>query len=621
MRFFSFHILFFLSDVQARLEEQARKEAEAQSSLRRSAPRPKHVVLRPKQAAGAQGKEDKAAAPTAAKPMPEWRRRLIEARRAKAPVPVNSSAAEHKEETPKAAAEEAPEGRRNVKRLASMFGGGNKDSKEPKKTALTREAEELAAARKQREIAEEEERAKERAAKAEQRRKEAEEEEAKKKAAEEQAAKKAAEEEAKKKAAEEEAAKKAAEEEAAKKAAEEEAAKKAAEEEAAKKAAEEEAARKAAEEEAAKKAAEDEAARKAAEEEADKKAAEEEAAKKAAEEEAARKAAEEEAAKKAAEEEAARKAAEEEAAKKAAEEEAARKAAEEEAAKKAAEEEAARKAAEEEAAKKAAEEEAAKKEEEKKKAEKAKKAAAPSGGVKAKAAALAGIPMMMPGMAGPRLNKAKTYSAEPSDGNDRGMYMPVMGAMGGYHTVVLPLSMDAADAMKAFKAGECNFVALYIRDEAIDVEAQGHCTNDELSARIHATEPRFYLFETDMATGAHHVFFIFSSPECVRFRQRITYSTAKGNVSDEAGEMGIAITRKLEISEGAEVTAAALESSVAGPTEEELNAHEVKPRVLHPTQPNPLVALLAQRNGRSPAAAAAAPDPKLAKIVLPPKTF
>ena len=225
-------------------------------------------------------------------------------------------------------------------------------------------------------------------------------------------------------------------------------------------------------------------------------------------------------------------------------------------------------------------------------------------------------------MAGPRLILAKTYSADPSDGNDRGMYMPAAGAMGGYHTVVLPLSVDAAEAMKAFKAGECNFVALYIRDEAIDVEARDRVAVAELSARIHPTEPRFYLFETDLATGAHHVFFIFSSPDGVKFRQRITYSTAKGNVSDEAREMGIAITRKLEIGAGADVAPDALESSVAGPTAEELSAHEVQPRVHHPTQPNPLVLAIAQAQGRAvPASSSTTPDPKLAKIVLPPVTF
>eukprot|EP00727_Mastigamoeba_balamuthi_P002514 m51a1_g1226 hypothetical protein (448) ;mRNA; f:514345-516078 len=105
-----------------------------------------------------------------------------------------------------------------------------------------------------------------------------------------------------------------------------------------------------------------------------------------------------------------------------------------------------------------------------------------------------------------------------------------VAGIGGYHTVRLPWSDAAQDALRRLSRGAVNFVALKVDEEEIDLDkAESGASAAGLPRLINTTEPRFNFFSKPGAT-----YFIYSCPEKSRPRTRMVYSTCKPTVAQEA---------------------------------------------------------------------------------------
>jgi len=128
-------------------------------------------------------------------------------------------------------------------------------------------------------------------------------------------------------------------------------------------------------------------------------------------------------------------------------------------------------------------------------------------------------------------------------------------AGGAYHTVAMPLSAGAQDKVRQFSSGSVNFVELVINasKNGIDAGAAETVGESDLSRRVHAREPRFYLYKSGLKSV-----FIFSCPENAPPQLKMVYSSAKGSV--EHG-VGVQFGKKIEIRDASELTGDLLRSS------------------------------------------------------------
>lgn len=152
-------------------------------------------------------------------------------------------------------------------------------------------------------------------------------------------------------------------------------------------------------------------------------------------------------------------------------------------------------------------------------------------------------------------------------------------ALGGYHTVVLPFSPECQDAFEKLKQGAISTMAMRIEHETVVLAKSGSgVATGALAQYLDPEEPRFLLHRvqgptptaapataagagTTTTVGAKTLF-VYCCPDKSKPKLRMVYSTSKPSIVDEAERHGIAVSGKMEIRDGSELTAAAVNEAV-----------------------------------------------------------
>jgi len=154
----------------------------------------------------------------------------------------------------------------------------------------------------------------------------------------------------------------------------------------------------------------------------------------------------------------------------------------------------------------------------------------------------------------------------------------VGGVGGGYHSVSIPLSSSASQAISRLKSGEINFIQLVVNKESkseIDAPVAKLITAAELQKEIHTMEPRFYVYSQDQG-GVKTPIFIYCCPQKAPPKLRMVYSTTKPAVAEQLTKQGLNLApKKIEISDGEDLA-------------DELKvAHQARPTATLPIQMGP----------------------------------
>lgn len=122
---------------------------------------------------------------------------------------------------------------------------------------------------------------------------------------------------------------------------------------------------------------------------------------------------------------------------------------------------------------------------------------------------------------------------------------------------VLPfdLSPETISALESFKNGSCNWVELSVASERVNVTATRTVTaGDSVQQYVSDTEARFFAVKLPVsgsggssapAEAGSLSFFVFSCPENVPVRQKMTMSSCKATVIAAAGVQGLIFDRYL----------------------------------------------------------------------------
>ena len=102
------------------------------------------------------------------------------------------------------------------------------------------------------------------------------------------------------------------------------------------------------------------------------------------------------------------------------------------------------------------------------------------------------------------------------------------GRSSGFHSVNLPVTKAAKDALRSLKKGGTNFVALKVskNNRDVDVVDQRKVTVASLNTALDADNPAFYFYKH----AKHGVFGIYCCPENAPLKNRMVYSTTKAHV-------------------------------------------------------------------------------------------
>jgi len=127
------------------------------------------------------------------------------------------------------------------------------------------------------------------------------------------------------------------------------------------------------------------------------------------------------------------------------------------------------------------------------------------------------------------------------------------------HSVMFPMSAQAVQALKNLSGGAQNLVQLRIDPdrETIELRQATNASGDSLGNEIPTDEPCFSFFRWDhQFEGANlsPVVFLYSCAESSKVKLKMLYSTVKAAAADAASQQGIEISKKFEITEGADVS-------------------------------------------------------------------
>jgi len=126
---------------------------------------------------------------------------------------------------------------------------------------------------------------------------------------------------------------------------------------------------------------------------------------------------------------------------------------------------------------------------------------------------------------------------------------------GGYHSVSIPLSSSASQAISRLKLGEINYIQLAINDAktAVDATVAKTVTSSDLGKEINTMEPRYYVYSQDHM-GVKTPVFIYCCPQKAPPKLRMVYSTTKPAIADQLTKQGLNLApKKIEISDGADL--------------------------------------------------------------------
>jgi Cofilin/tropomyosin-type actin-binding protein len=135
------------------------------------------------------------------------------------------------------------------------------------------------------------------------------------------------------------------------------------------------------------------------------------------------------------------------------------------------------------------------------------------------------------------------------------------GGIGGFHSVKIPLSDSAKDAVRLLESGSANLLELKINDAKTEVDCASSQTisgNAALQAAISSSEPRFYAYAVPRPVpgAAKDVIFVYACPDAAPQNLRMVYSTSKNPVADGITDTCPSLhmcAKQLEIREGSEL--------------------------------------------------------------------
>ncbi|ORX67747.1 hypothetical protein DL89DRAFT_259006 [Linderina pennispora] len=146
------------------------------------------------------------------------------------------------------------------------------------------------------------------------------------------------------------------------------------------------------------------------------------------------------------------------------------------------------------------------------------------------------------------------YDPNNQHANQSGLKQTVAAASGGFHTVSLPLSQSAKDALNNLVSdSSIAVVELQVEGGKSITVVRTYQSADSFSPCT--AEPRFYV----MNSQPHRVF-IYSCPEGCAPRLRMVYSTATQRTLAQIQELGCQLTHKLSVFSAKECTSSSSSS-------------------------------------------------------------
>ncbi|KAJ1994426.1 Twinfilin-1 [Coemansia spiralis] len=140
--------------------------------------------------------------------------------------------------------------------------------------------------------------------------------------------------------------------------------------------------------------------------------------------------------------------------------------------------------------------------------------------------------------------------------NSRGQKQTVAAASGGFHTVTLPLSLQAKDALNEFVSNVgITVVELQLEANKCVTSPQSFTSTDEFSPN--PSEPRFYVMRTPGSRA-----FVYSCPESSPPRLRMVYSTTGAPTLSQIQDLGCKITHRLSLFSPKECTLIAVAATI-----------------------------------------------------------
>ncbi|KAJ2786230.1 hypothetical protein H4R18_000077 [Coemansia javaensis] len=129
-------------------------------------------------------------------------------------------------------------------------------------------------------------------------------------------------------------------------------------------------------------------------------------------------------------------------------------------------------------------------------------------------------------------------------------------ASGGFHTVTLPLSADAKDALGSF-ASTVGTTVVELQVEANKCVSSTRSFASTEDFVPNASEPRFYVMRTPGSRA-----FVYSCPESSPARLRMVYSTASASTLEQIQALGCKITHRLSLFSPKECTLVAVAATI-----------------------------------------------------------
>jgi len=145
------------------------------------------------------------------------------------------------------------------------------------------------------------------------------------------------------------------------------------------------------------------------------------------------------------------------------------------------------------------------------------------------------------------------------------------------HSVQFPMSQQAQAKLQALRDGSINLVQLKVdpQKETIELDSAKSVDLQGLQSSIPTNEPRFSIYRYSHEFEGEHFdsnLFIYSCTNDSPIKLKMLYSTVKAVANGAAEANGLKLDKKLEISEGSELTVELFNETLHPPAEEKKQA-------------------------------------------------
>lgn len=173
-------------------------------------------------------------------------------------------------------------------------------------------------------------------------------------------------------------------------------------------------------------------------------------------------------------------------------------------------------------------------------------------------------------LAAPLTEEEQTLEAVKKAETTEGRGMANKGLV-THDTLKMSTTPEASEALKNFDGGSYNLVQLKIDipTETLHLESTATTEASNLTGVISSTEPRYVFFRyTAPSSSESSVLFISTVPSGSKVKERMIYAASRNAIINViAPEMGIIITKRLEVGDPDEVTEASIAEEFAPKTD------------------------------------------------------